>query len=168
MHITLNKIEILWEGPFTFDKVSELNNNNDYGLYQIYGTHSIYGIDTLLYIGKAQEQKFSVRLSQHQEWLAKEINEIKFYVGRLGANTLDENENDFQEWGNDINVAEKLLIYFSAPAYNTSNLNQYGKLENTIVLNLGKKMMLPFEVSTAYYDSNYWKQNETWKTYYEK
>jgi hypothetical protein len=73
MKITLNKIEILWDGPFTLEQIKGFNKSDDYGLYQIYGTHSIYGIDTLLYIGKAQEQKFCVRIPQHQNWLAKEI-----------------------------------------------------------------------------------------------
>jgi hypothetical protein len=168
MKITLNKIEILWDGPFTLEQIKGFNKSDDYGLYQIYGTHSIYGIDTLLYIGKAQEQKFCVRIPQHQNWLAKEINEIKFYIGKLGESQSENNETDFNFWGKNIDIAERLLLYFSAPAYNSSSLNQYGEVEQTIVLNLGKKMLLPFEVSSTYYESNYWKFNKTWKEYHEK
>ena len=46
-------IEIGWSGPYDLAQISKLNTNSDYGLYQIYGTHNIFGANTLLYIGKA-------------------------------------------------------------------------------------------------------------------
>lgn len=53
-------IHIEWDGPFKLDQLSELNNTDiDFGIYQIYGSHPIYGADVLLYIGKADRQTFS-------------------------------------------------------------------------------------------------------------
>lgn len=51
-------------------KLSELhilmNDEMDYGIYQVYGKHQIYGNDVLLYIGKADLQTVGKRISQ--EW----------------------------------------------------------------------------------------------------
>ena len=44
----MRQVTIEWEGPFSFDKVRA--NRDDYGLYQIYGEHIIFGKDSLLYI----------------------------------------------------------------------------------------------------------------------
>jgi hypothetical protein len=38
---------------------------DDYGLYQIYAHHLVFGSGALVYIGKAQEQTFGVRIAQH-------------------------------------------------------------------------------------------------------
>ncbi len=32
------------------------NTNNDFGIYQVYGDHPIYGDDKLLYIGRRQSR----------------------------------------------------------------------------------------------------------------
>jgi len=56
-------IHIQWEGPYSYQEIKDLKNeNNDYGIYQIYGGHPIYGSGALLYIGKAQLQTFGIRL----------------------------------------------------------------------------------------------------------
>ena len=73
-------IEITWDGPYCWKEVIDKMNNageklayegNDYGLYQIYGTHILSRKDTLLYVGKATQQTFSARFQQHKEWLEK-------------------------------------------------------------------------------------------------
>ena len=87
------RITINWEGPFTVDEV--INNmkdsgkapeyGNDFGLYQIYGTHILCGKDTLLYIGKSTGQCFSTRLKQHnRDWIINERDkkDIKVFIGR--------------------------------------------------------------------------------------
>lgn len=154
-------IEINWQGPFNNDSISNYNRAiEDYGIYQIYGTHNIIGANTLLYIGKAQEQTFAQRISQHQDWIKKEYSDINFYIGRLGGTYQVSNK----EWSENIDKAEKLLIYFSSPPYNSQYINDYGQIENTIVLNFGKKNRLPIEVSTFWDQSDYYNDNN-WNYY---
>jgi hypothetical protein len=58
-------IHIYWEGLFTLDQLTEIQDNTrDYGVYQIYGGHPVYGSNVLLYIGKADRQTFGTRVSQ--------------------------------------------------------------------------------------------------------
>lgn len=157
----LTKIEILWEGPFSSEEIKNLCNSEDYGLYQIYGTHNIFGSDSLLYIGLANNQTFATRLSQHEYWLEWENSEMKIYIGKLGG--IKQISED--EWSELIIKAEKLLIYFAKPTHNSSNLNNYGaNINNTIVINYGRKNRLPMEVSTFYYDSQFW--SDDWKPYH--
>jgi len=58
------EIQIDWQGPFSVEEVikkmddegaSPNYDGEDYGLYQIYGTHILCGHNTLLYIGKATQ-----------------------------------------------------------------------------------------------------------------
>jgi hypothetical protein len=146
-------IEIGWEGPISLDETNKLFNPEDYGIYQIYGTHNLFGSESLLYIGKASQQTFAKRLSQHECWTRNEISEIKLYLGRLGGK-----ENQVtEEWERQIDLAEKLLIFYCSPPYNTQNINWYGDIDvHTIVLNLGKKNKLPLEVSTFWEESSFW------------
>lgn len=55
-------IHVHWNGPFSLEDVEQKDDNFDYGVYQVYGSHPIYGSDVLLYIGKASDQTFSVRI----------------------------------------------------------------------------------------------------------
>ena len=79
-------IHVFWEGPLEFPEINSLSNNKDYGVYQIYGLHPIYGDSVLLYIGKAVAQSFSTRLLQH-EWFrdGHKEDELKVYIGRLAG-----------------------------------------------------------------------------------
>ena len=163
--IKLNKIEICWYGPLTVEEVKKDFNDQDkdYGLYQVYGTHNISGPDTLLYIGRTTEQPFASRLSQHQnDWLESEYSNVQVYIGRLGG--LENVDDD--TWVQQIKNAEGLLIYHCAPPYNSSGLNGYGDIHYTIVINLEKKNRLPLEVSTFYNDSEYW--GDKWAEYQTK
>lgn len=95
---------------------------------------------------------------QH-DWTEWEASEAQFFIGQLGGQT-----NIAEEiWEQHIDIAERLLIYFCAPPYNSSGLNDYGNIHNTIVLNLNKKNRLPFEVSTLYEDSKAWEKD--WNIY---
>lgn len=59
------KIHIEWEGPKLLSDINNLNDPKyDYGVYQIYGGHPVYGTNILLYIGKADKQTFGVRINQ--------------------------------------------------------------------------------------------------------
>ena len=158
-----NLIEIGWEGPFDLEEVKSFNKREDYGVYQIYGTHNIFGTDSLLYIGKANQQNFATRLLQHEWWLNTEYSEIKLFIGRIGGTK----DIDFNDWELRIDLAEKLLIFYCSPPYNTQNINGYGEIEHhTIVLNLGKKNKIPLEVSTLWEESPYW--GHEWEYYKSK
>ena len=109
-------LHIEWEGPFSFDGLKKLNDGkSDYGAYQIYGNHPIYGSDVLLYIGKAQKQTFFKRLYPERKYWKKHC---KIYVGRLAGG---ETPND-DEWNRQIDFAERLLIYSHSPSYNSSSI----------------------------------------------
>lgn len=157
----LNIIEIEWDGPYVMDEIIEkMDGDTDYGVYQIYGTHNINGPNTLLYIGKVEEQTFSQRFKQHEDWLSWEPSELQVYVGRIGGIK----QPDDEDWVQAIADAERLLIYYCAPPYNSSNINKYGDIESTIILNHGKKNALPLEVSTLYEESDY-VQSDDWEPY---
>jgi hypothetical protein len=113
-------IHIEWEGPFFFNTVKKLNDEvSDFGVYQIYGSHPIYGYDVLLYIGKAERQTFFTRISIAKKYWEDNVKQIKIYVGRLAGSNIP----SIDEWCKQITLAEKLLIWSHAPAYNSSNIN---------------------------------------------
>ena len=72
-------IELEWDGPHSVEQVSKFFDASDYGLYQIYGTHSVFGPDTLLYIGKAERQFFGTRFSQHSGWFQNEPSDLRSF-----------------------------------------------------------------------------------------
>lgn len=159
----LNIIEIKWEGPYSIVEVQNKNCSSGYGLYQIYGSHTIFGANSLLYIGLSKGQPFAARFQKHKEWINLEPDETKIYLGKIGTANNSLNESD---WSNNVSHAERLLIYFCCPPYNSSSIVGYGnEIKNTIVLNLGKKAMLPYEVSTLYNESEYWNDEGNWEVY---
>jgi hypothetical protein len=54
-------LDLVWSGPHQLADLVAFNSAEDYGIYQIYGTHGVNGPDNLLYIGMAQCRPFSVR-----------------------------------------------------------------------------------------------------------
>jgi len=151
----LKVIHIEWEGPFVLEQLSSLKNEEiDYGVYQIYGSHPVYGSDVLLYIGKADGQTFGVRIKQEYRWEYNEdTKNIKIYVGRLAGSTTPDDD----EWSEQIDLCERLLIYAHGPAYNSRGLNTIPdqRLMNTHVLNWGCYRNLLPEVSGARWTSKY-------------
>ncbi|TOJ70114.1 hypothetical protein CGI34_06645 [Vibrio parahaemolyticus] len=145
------KIHIDWVGAYTLEEVRELTNSDDYGIYQIYGTHPIYGSDVLLYIGKADRQTLGVRIPQHEKWAyTSDVNNIKVYTGHLGSN---EDVTD-EEWSRLIDIAERLLIFTHKPAFNSSSINTMSKVKVPIeahVFNWGNHRSLMPEVSAFRY-----------------
>lgn len=133
-------IQIRWDGPYRLTELSSLNDEKtDYGVYQIYGKHTVYGENVLLYIGQANQQTFGTRIMQHSYWFE---DDFSIYIGRLSASNTPKDDI----WTEEINLAEGLLIYVHTPAYNTMNINSinYLKLENIHILNLGRfKKLLP-------------------------
>ena len=115
----MRTIRVEWEGPLSLDEVKELDDDDeDYGLYQIYGRHIIFGDDSLLYIGKTQ-QTFSHRFAEHAGRLEEE-EEVFVHVGRI--NKEDYDGADRQQV---IKDTEALTIYWHSPPYNSSNIDTY-------------------------------------------
>jgi len=44
----MQHIHVQWSGPYKYDEVKALRDEFiDYGVYQVYGTHPVYGSDVL-------------------------------------------------------------------------------------------------------------------------
>ena len=162
----IEDIYIQWEGPLNIEDLKNLQDEKkNYGVYQIYGNHPAYGDGVLLYIGKADQQQLGTRIPQHnlEDWTS-DPNKLEVYIGRLLGHDTPSDE----EWSKMIAVAEAILIYAHAPAYNSSGLNDVKKdIENYQIFNFGafrqlapdcsgkrwtsspdiKKNMKPFETS---------------------
>jgi hypothetical protein len=116
MQDSIEIIHIEWNGPFTFSEIKRFTGEIDYGVYQIYGGHPLYGSNALVYIGKARDQCFGVRIPQEKYWQDnRDANRLNVYLGRLaGAHTPTDDV-----WGRQIDLAERLLIFAHSPANNT-------------------------------------------------
>jgi hypothetical protein len=142
-------IHIDWKGPYSIPELATFCKTTDYGVYAIYGHHPVYGSDTLLYIGKAQDQTFGQRVPQ-EGWDKGSMedpahNEI--YVGRLkGPNTPTR-----EDCKKEIDLAEKLLIHAHGPAYNSQQIGEVSESDpevcNARVLNWGYHRAIRPEVS---------------------
>lgn len=147
MEITKNiLINIEWEGPFNLVDLPTLTDTEtDYGVYQIYGKHPVYGSDVLLYIGKADLQTLGKRISQ-EGWIhLNDSNNTKVYVGRFHGS----NNPSPEQWSKEIDLAERLLIYVHKPAYNSRSLSSLPdtELQNIHILNWGHHRDLLPELS---------------------
>lgn len=150
-------ISIKWDGPYTIDNVE--GKSNDLGIYQIYGTHPVSGPNTLLYIGQESDPLES--FEKHYDWFPYELDDMKIYVGKLFVNHEPfKGKDDYEE---KLVLVKKLLIYHCAPPYNMYYIPGHDlKAEfnpHIIVLNLWKKAMLPYEVSTIHYQTEDWNKS---------
>lgn len=143
------QINIEWDGGYSVDEVRNFQGDSDYGLYQVYGVHPIYGSDVLLYLGKASQQCFGTRIPQHDKWAYDpDVNSLRVYLGRLGGNKAVSNTR----WDKQISIAEKLLIFTHKPAYNASNIRSISNVGIcTHILNWGSYRSLMPEVSAFRY-----------------
>lgn len=124
------EIKIEWDGPFkvaeVIDKMNKageapLWDGDDYGLYQIYGEHTLCGKNTLLYVGITTERTFSQRIKEHKIWLDKDQKDADVNI-RLGR-VYDPNRHVSDKiWKSDVEIAEKILIYIYSPNYNSREL----------------------------------------------
>lgn len=148
-------IELLWKPEKEFLKDNKGSNSLS-GLYQIYGTHPIYGRNVLLYIGMSTSSLVE-RVKKHRsDWIKFEYDEVSVYFGTL-FKASGPHENDW------IQLAEALLIYYCAPAYNSNLLTDIPKqyqLKNLTVRNYGQIGSLPTEVSTLWYRSDIWESSK--------
>lgn len=134
-------IKVEWKGPFDLQAVTEKKNDGgaspnyegiDYGLYQIYGTHILFGPDKLLYVGKTVENTFSDRFKEHKEWLLNE-RDIKIYLGRIYDSQRHSKKDNWRLWKEDVEIAEKIIIYKYSPPYNSSNISEQPSLRYRVV-----------------------------------
>jgi len=152
-------IHLIWREYEWNDEIiySEFNSKKDYGIYQIYGDHPVYGENTLLYIGKAKEQTYSVRLRQHNDLFESHIPVFRKLCLSYFCNTEDVN---YENWKGHIDSSEKLLINAHFPAYNSQEVKRpidkdYFKKE-LLIINWDERGKLLPEVSSLRYSYYYW------------
>ncbi|TVY04472.1 hypothetical protein FPZ45_02510 [Cohnella terricola] len=139
-------IHIDWDGPYSLDQINSLTDNKtEKGVYQVYGTHPVYGKDVLLYIGKTGGQTFGKRILQEKWDNTNNYGDIKIHVGRLAGSVTPSNDI----WLQEIDLAERLLIYAHKPAFNSMSLQTvpHHDLCNVHILNWGLFNQLMPEVS---------------------
>ena len=135
----MKKIMITWDGPYSLEEIEtgeglpknekELFKKGK-GIYQIYGSHPIYGSNVLLYIGKTTKS-FEKRIRQETHWWDNaDRNNVQIYTGRLFSKELSEKKD--VDWIDDISLAEQLLINTHMPAHNSSNINTLSRQEKTL------------------------------------
>lgn len=149
-------IHVVWAGPVKLsDAYLFKDEKTDYGVYQVYGRHPVVGTMALLYIGKAEDQVFGVRLKQ-EKWETWEEGEgpVEIRVGRLAGGETPRDE----QWGRQISLAEKLLITANKPPRNGQGVAWLSTevdaaCRNLHVLNWGSYGAILPEVSGARWSS---------------
>ena len=156
------RIHLLWKGPHTYQDVLAMNGDADFGIYQVCGPHPAGGTESLLYIGKANDQTFASRFRNldRQEWnpdnapWEDNIPLLRFFTGRVHPTQYEQDRGgiDDELWGAYIDMAEKLLICAHAPNWNSQHIGgiSYGHTDvydDCHVLNWGTRASLLPEVS---------------------
>jgi hypothetical protein len=142
-------IFIDWDGPYALDEVEELEDPRiDYGLYQVYGSHPLYGEEVLLYLGATTgERTFGTRLTEEQGyWEAEEdFQPLAIYVGRFMGPVTPTNG----VWEEEMDLAHRLLIFAHSPVFNVREVAAApdDDLKNVHVVNWGHHLDLAPEVS---------------------
>lgn len=138
------EIHLNWRGPYSLDEAKG-EPGETFGLYQYVGMNAIYGPSALLYLGRASRQYIGIRLAQHNLGLWSSLP-VEILIGEIAAETpLDENE-----WMNQIELAESLLIYTHSPAWNSSNIQNvnWSNMPDLHIFNWRMRGHLLPEVST--------------------
>jgi hypothetical protein len=132
----LLEINLNWYGPYTLQQVYQLQDAScDFGVYQIYGSHTVYGSNILLYVGKAVKQTFGIRIKQEGWEHNKDSGNVQVYIGKVTKGNIE----SFQELQAIIDMAERMIIYSCSPARNGQSIStlseEYGHAH---LLNWGK------------------------------
>ncbi len=151
-------IHIEWYGPFNRCEIEKFTNEKtDFGVYQIYGDHPVYGKSSLIYIGKARDRTFGQRIVEHPLDLWEQTGgPIQIYFGRLHGDSTP----NVNEWCKQIDLVETLLIHAHKPSHNSQTINDFStEMDKAIadihVLNYGSYRSLLPEVSGARWSSKY-------------
>ena len=143
----MRTVRVEWKGPLSLDEVKELDDDDeDCGLYQIYGRHIIFGDDSLLYVGMttwAFERRFFSGDDPHISWLVEEEG-VSVYVGRIVEEDYEHDPPLWSDWENVLKDAEALTIKWHSPPYNSRNIETY-KGQLLKVVNLGARGSLEEE-----------------------
>lgn len=147
--------EVFWDGPYDCDDENACGKEEGNVLYQIYGSHHLYGRDVLLYIGRTGRTAFK-RILEHEEWIQEEYDKMTLRYGSI---------REFSGWkgwenrkepypaaeGLPIDGIEALLIYANQPAYNSRNKEGAARAKGIRIFNSGKLGHLLPEVSYEYF-----------------
>src|SRR2546421_3236415 len=90
-------LRLEWDGPFLLDAVLGMTGGDDYGLYQIYSHHVIFGPSSLVYVGKAQERTFGTRFAEHRDYWLQWESDVCIRLGRLAPADYRTDDN-WDEW----------------------------------------------------------------------
>jgi hypothetical protein len=165
MKTEVNIINVLWHAmPFTEENLQEIISNKICDVYQIYGNHSTYGNNTLLYIGHAQDTNF-------ETWCNSDLaNQVIFgtlcvpqtiRIGSVSAtlpvaeiSTFNNTKNEiYATWETNVKIAYQIILAAQSPCMNKQ---QYGNLdtlplsENYIIFNREDYGCLMPIISTLY------------------
>lgn len=145
--------EICWEGPYTDGTLSEISEQDykKYVLYNVYGSHPLYGNNVLLYIGMT-ERGTKKRLSEHDYWMDEErFGPSKIYVASIGRFKDWESSNEIEVFEAPprevIEQVESLLILAHQPAHNSSSKKSAENASKVRLFNTGNYGDLIREVS---------------------
>jgi len=144
-----------WEGPFEWEK-GQRDCKDNHVLYQIYGSHHLYGRDVLLYIGSTSRTPLE-RLREHEEWIKDEYDKMTLRFGSISELTSASWEEQEKRRPyprpkeSIIEAVEALLIYANQPAYNSRNKTDARKAMGIRILNTGRIGHLLPEVSYRYF-----------------
>jgi len=150
--MTAKIIYIDWEGPYSFDEVAEFDDAGcDYGLYQIYGNHPLYGEQVLLYLGATDGRTFAEKLADEtDDWeLEVGLDEASVYLGHLSGPVTPEED----VWQEEIDLGVKFLTYVHNPVFNARPLGvePHPDFRHLHIVNQGDYGDLEKEISYARY-----------------
>lgn len=119
---------------------------NESGVYQIYGDSPLYGQNTLLYIGSAENLHERIA-NQHMRWrdisfITKQPN-ITFRIAKIDQSI--------------IRIVEEILIVMHKPSFNSSsviNISPKSREHYIYIQNHGERGMLNLEVTNYYFINN--------------
>lgn len=159
----MQEINIHWEGPFCIDDILENKidqskyaiSGSSIGLYQIYGSHPLYGNGVLVYIGRTKDKKgFKSRLKDR--WVIENGNDsenVKVYLGTVFSDKVELKSNEIEKM---IDKSEVLLINSLKPAFNSSNIQSVKEemsRNRYIVYNYGNyRSLYPIVDSNYFWD----------------
>ena len=119
----MRNVRLDWKGPYSKEQVIQMTGDDDFGVYQVIGTHVVFGHNSLLYIGRAVGVKFGDRFRAHEDWLKYESG-IQIYLAKPREGDFKEDDK-WEDWDQLVRDCEALCIYWHSPPYNSKGLNRY-------------------------------------------
>jgi hypothetical protein len=142
--------EVFWDGPYDCDEDNACAKDKAKVLYQIYGSHHLYGRDVLLYIGRTERTPFK-RILEHEEWIQDEYDKMTVRYGSIREFGGWKNKKPYLVEASFVKKVEALLIYANQPAYNSRNKTDAEIAKGIRIFNSGKLGHLLPEVSYKYF-----------------